>query len=751
MCEKIERDGSGEEWEHLRRRTFARDDGVCQRCQTERETLQAHKIVSRPSHIVDDPIETLVTVCRPCHAVLHPDTDSFDNAHKKAPLFPDSDAPKSVSRMRTRDDHVCQRCRAVKTACDELVAYVGPDTDRPLLLCQPCAGVLYAHGNVAAEAFRANHRFPATQLERLKSQATRSPHPDAPPAVAIEWEPESDQPSTPPSSTDVDETEPATATGDTTNEATDSTGIEVFFETLLCLTPTGFIFWMLVLPFTGGEGFGPIISALVLTVLFARVLMLRGNAIAVAIRCSSAAMLTIFGIIGYHMSKGPVWYAVGIPLVSIVEYVQSNPATMGVIVFSVMGAVIAMTMYTGWKSESPTDWFLIGRMITAILLLTVLLTGFTVGLWRLLEAFIWWVLVLLGISPHIIAAVLSGWLLVTFVYYEASRIDTVDQAEDVTSVSSNKYPMIHESTTKIAAQLNIPKPTIAISDRSIPEAITVGYRSQSITLILSEGTLNALNEEELEAVIAHELAHVANRDAMVMTVASLPLRFATGLQERIESISPLTTIGDDTKQDGTNKLPPRDRGIHLVFWVIIFIPWIGTRALKALFARLPSWFRKKSPHNYIWIPPLIIAILTKYSSRPALSILSRARESAADRTAVRVTGSPAALASALQTLDKRINGTQTTDLRASLSILPLEPYPTCITEYPAKTSRFTDVLLFILAPNYDDTDKEENGSMIAKLLLRTDRLFFATHPPTARRIDALRELIDDQDTNRNDR
>lgn len=77
----------------------------------------------------------------------------------------------------------------------------------------------------------------------------------------------------------------------------------------------------------------------------------------------------------------------------------------------------------------------------------------------------------------------------------------------------------------------------------------------------------------------------------------------------------------------------------------------------------------------------LVAVLGKYTSRPVVALLSRSRELTADRTAAAVTGSPAALASALRSLDERIDGTPDTDLRelsslSALSILPVDPTDT---------------------------------------------------------------------------
>jgi len=57
-----------------------------------------------------DDFENLITLCRPCHAVQHPDNEAFDDSRPDATLFPDPKAPKCVAEMRLPHHHECERC-----------------------------------------------------------------------------------------------------------------------------------------------------------------------------------------------------------------------------------------------------------------------------------------------------------------------------------------------------------------------------------------------------------------------------------------------------------------------------------------------------------------------------------------------------------------------------------------------------------------------------------------------------------------
>jgi hypothetical protein len=189
MSADYEWNGYGDEWENIRKSVLKRDNHNCQRCQEERGPLQAHHINPR-SQGGKDTLSNLITLCRPCHAVQHPDNDVFDDSRPNATLFPRPNAPKAVAKMRTPDDRVCQRCRRSIDNCMNLLAY-DINSNRHLMLCKPCTGVLYDHRHdFDAGALRANHRFPIRELSAVNTRAPLPPSRYADAAVATEWSPE---------------------------------------------------------------------------------------------------------------------------------------------------------------------------------------------------------------------------------------------------------------------------------------------------------------------------------------------------------------------------------------------------------------------------------------------------------------------------------------------------------------------------------------------------------------------------------
>lgn len=135
--------GYGPGWERLRSKTLNRDDYMCQRCgntgsDLDDVPLQAHHIIPR-SEGGSDSLTNLITLCRRCHGVQHPENEAFDDDRPDAPLFPHPQAHEDVAKMRTPDDADCDRCGF--TYNPDYLAGIN-STDSDLTVCKPCAGVV---------------------------------------------------------------------------------------------------------------------------------------------------------------------------------------------------------------------------------------------------------------------------------------------------------------------------------------------------------------------------------------------------------------------------------------------------------------------------------------------------------------------------------------------------------------------------------------------------------------------------------
>jgi heat shock protein HtpX len=126
------------------------------------------------------------------------------------------------------------------------------------------------------------------------------------------------------------------------------------------------------------------------------------------------------------------------------------------------------------------------------------LIGWALGGYRLLSIFVF-----------------CGALLAGALYWYADRVALgLVRARELPVGQS---PALHSTVERLAAVVGVSKPRLYLMDDGLPRALAVGRGPRGSTLAVSSGLLSAATPAELEAVLAHELAHVRNRDVVVQT------------------------------------------------------------------------------------------------------------------------------------------------------------------------------------------------------------------------------------------
>jgi heat shock protein HtpX len=167
---------------------------------------------------------------------------------------------------------------------------------------------------------------------------------------------------------------------------------------------------------------------------------------------------------------------------------------------------------------------------------------------------------------------------------------------------------------RLCIQADLPKPKIAVADHPMPNAFAMGRSPKSATVCATTGIMNMLPPNELEAVMAHELTHVKNRDVLVMTVASF---FAT---------------------------------------IAALITQFG-------FFFGGGWGSSDEDSGPGFLVVLLVSVAVYIISFFLMLALSRYREFAADRGSALITGRPSSLASALIRISRGMETVPEQDLR----------------------------------------------------------------------------------------
>jgi heat shock protein HtpX len=182
-------------------------------------------------------------------------------------------------------------------------------------------------------------------------------------------------------------------------------------------------------------------------------------------------------------------------------------------------------------------------------------------------------------------------------------------------VTPQEAPELHAMIERLCIQADLPKPKVAVAYTEMPNAFALGKSQKSATVCATTGIMKMLSPAELEGVMAHELAHVKNRDVMIMTIASF---FASVAALILQFGFLFGGGGGQSDDEGPG------------FLVIL---------LASLAVYVISFFLMMS--------------------------LSRYREFVADRGAALVTGRPSALASALRKISSGMERLPEKDLRVS--------------------------------------------------------------------------------------
>jgi len=216
-------------------------------------------------------------------------------------------------------------------------------------------------------------------------------------------------------------------------------------------------------------------------------------------------------------------------------------------------------------------------------------------------------------------------------------------------VSRQQAPELYDIVERIARHAQIPVPSIYVIPTDSPNAFATGRDPEHSSIAVTEGIMRLLNWDELEGVLAHELAHVRNRDVLITTIAAVLASVVTTVAHYGYYLGSYS----DDRREGSNP---------------IFV--------------------------------VLMAILAPIAATLINLAISRSREFEADASGAELCGHPLALANALAKIDQTARAIPFQDANPALSSLYIIP--------PDPQSWFVQLM--------------------------------STHPPTAERIQRLREM-----------
>jgi len=183
---------------------------------------------------------------------------------------------------------------------------------------------------------------------------------------------------------------------------------------------------------------------------------------------------------------------------------------------------------------------------------------------------------------------------------------------------------LHAMVERLAAQADLPTPRIAVMNTEMPNAFATGRSPRHSIVAVTRGLMQRLDPPEVEAVLAHEIAHIKNRDVAVITLASFFATVASLVMQNMRYAMIFGGYGrgrDDRDNSGA---------ATMIVWMASILVWIISYFL--------------------------------------IRALSRYREYAADRGSAILTGAPAQLMSALVKISGVMSRIPTKDLRQAEAV-----------------------------------------------------------------------------------
>lgn len=222
------------------------------------------------------------------------------------------------------------------------------------------------------------------------------------------------------------------------------------------------------------------------------------------------------------------------------------------------------------------------RMSVSMVLLGALYVGFV------------WVLLRAGLGFVTVALVAGGLLLVQ--YFFSDRLILATMGAKI--LGRGELPDVQATVARLAALADVPVPRVAYVKTDMPNAFATGRSPQHAVVAVTSGLISRLSPEEVEAVLAHEITHVKNRDMALMTMASF---FATVASYIVQMAFWFMPIGGD-----------RDEESRMVLvYLVSLIVWIVSFFLIRAFSRYREYAADRGSAILTGQPSQLMSALTK--------------------------------------------------------------------------------------------------------------------------------------------
>ncbi|WP_406662688.1 zinc metalloprotease HtpX [Methanolobus sp. ZRKC3] len=170
-------------------------------------------------------------------------------------------------------------------------------------------------------------------------------------------------------------------------------------------------------------------------------------------------------------------------------------------------------------------------------------------------------------------------------------------------VTEQEAPELHQTITRLCAIADLPMPKVAVVNTSIPNAFATGRGPKNAVVAVTTGLVDRLDQGELEAVLAHELSHVKNRDMAILTIASFISTLAFYIVRYSFYFGGMGGFGGRRKESG---------GI-IAIWIVSLLVWVISFLLIRALSRYREFAADRGSAVITGQPSNLVSALTKIS------------------------------------------------------------------------------------------------------------------------------------------
>ena len=219
---------------------------------------------------------------------------------------------------------------------------------------------------------------------------------------------------------------------------------------------------------------------------------------------------------------------------------------------------------------------------------------------------------LLAAMPLVTIAMLM-WLFIGYRFHQA-LIDSVTDAREVTRAEN---PRLYNLLENLCISRGVPVPAVRIMETDVLNAYASGLNESQYSVAVTRGLLDALDDQELEGVLAHELTHIRNGDVRLMVIATIiagVVSFAGELLFRWFMNGPRIRLDSGSSDEKGSRANPAMAAI-LFGIVLILVAWLLSVVLKFALSRSREYLADAGAVELTKNPDAMISALMKISGR----------------------------------------------------------------------------------------------------------------------------------------